>query len=574
MIANRHRMMSSLRARILSIVILGAILPLGLIGWWISRSAATSAEQRLRAQLDSSLVGTATAMEARWVFRDADLKLLANNDVAVRMLSAHNESPTGADSAFLLSLQTELRPTISSAAYHDASGAVRWAFGEARDRRDTSPGSSRGETYSEPAVVVTRPVLTQSGTKIGDMSASLRLSALLPVDSIPHVVAGSALRVYDGLTKQPITPTAPDTTSADRWISVRRTLKGIPLDVELVAPVSAYLEPFERAARLGLLTLAIVALLAIVLSAVLATRLTQSLDQLVGGADAVARGDLTRSVEVTGGTTEIVQLAASFNAMTDSLRSTLGKLSQSESLAAVGEFAASLSHEVRNALTAVAVDVQRAHERMDDPEKSRDLLLRALRNIRRLDSVVTGALRVARSGHVPREKVDLLDVIRTAVQLAEPTMSGAASTLVDGSGVTSELLTVVGDRIALEQLFLNVLVNAGQAIASTGQVNISLMNTSESAAVTIQDNGRGISERDLARLGEQFYSARLGGTGLGVSIARRIATAHGGELTIASTPGAGTTVTVTLPLAAVAAANRPPRQKLQYPEGRSSTTTR
>jgi len=231
--------MSSLRARILSIVIFGAIVPLGLIGWWISRSAATSAENRLRAQLDSSLVGTATAMEERWVFREADLKLLANNDVALRMLSAHDGSPTAADSAFLLSLETELRPTISSAVYHDASGAVRWEFGAARDRHDTSPANSRGETYAEPAVVVTRPMLTRSGAKIGDMSASLRLSALLPVDSIPHVVAGSALRVYDRLTKQPITPPASDTTG--RWISVRRTLKGIPLDVELAAPVSAYL---------------------------------------------------------------------------------------------------------------------------------------------------------------------------------------------------------------------------------------------------------------------------------------------------------------------------------------------
>ena len=544
----RPQLLSSLRARILSIVILGAILPLGLIGWWLSRSAATSAEQRLREQLDSSLVGAATAMDARWVFRDADLQLLASNDVVIRMLGRNAQALAATDSAFMSSLESELRPTISSVVYHDLNGAVRWTFGTMSPQRELSPGSPRVEPYSEPSVVVTRSILNHAGAKVGDMTASLRLSALLPVDSIPHVIAGSALRVYDGLTKEPIGSGPTDIArTTDRWISVRRTLTNVPLDVELAAPASAYLEPFERAARLGLLLLAIVTLLAIALSAVLATRLTRSLSQLVDSADAVARGDLTRSVEVTGGTAEIANLAASFNAMTDSLRSTLDKLSQRESLAAVGEFAASLSHEVRNALTAVAVDVQRAEERIHDPDKSRDLLLRALRNIRRLDSVVTGALRVARSGRVPRERVDLLDVIRTAVELAEPAMSGTTGTSIDFAGISDGSLAVIGDRIALEQLFLNVLVNAGQAIASAGKVNIALTDTAQSAVVTIQDNGRGISERDLARLGEPFYSARSDGTGLGVSIARRIATAHGGDLTIASTAGAGTTVTVTLP---------------------------
>lgn len=545
----------SLRGRILGIVVLGAILPLGLMGWWLSQSAAKSAEQRLRSQVDSSLVRLAAAMDTRWVYRDADLQLLTHNDVVVSML-ARRDGPTTTDSSYLESVENEMHSTIAALAYRDVRGTTVWAFGTsdavARDR-STAPT----ESFSEPGLIVTRPVVSADGNRIGEMSANIRLSALMPADSIPQTGTGLAVNIYDIATGQSIG----DATRLDRTgrrISLRRRLKIAPIELELSTPTAAYLDPFERAAQLGLYALVAVAIFAVALSALLAARLTRSLEELVHGADGVARGDLSRSVEVTSGTTEIVQLTASFNAMTNSLRSTLTKLSQQESLAAVGEFAASLSHEVRNALTAVSVDLQRASEKVNEADRSSELLVRALRNVRRLDSIVTGALRMARSGYVPRERVNLLEVVRTATELAGPAMTGVAHTFIHDSTERADGVGVIGDKTALEQLFLNILVNSGQAISTAGEVHIDVSETKSSAIVTVADNGRGISVSDLSHLGEQFFSGKSQGSGLGVSIARRIASAHGGDLTISSTPGTGTTVVVTLPRDRAPAASCPP----------------
>ncbi|NIP90606.1 MAG: HAMP domain-containing protein, partial [Gammaproteobacteria bacterium] len=116
------------------------------------------------------------------------------------------------------------------------------------------------------------------------------------------------------------------------------------------APLSPLTAPFEAAARRGLLVLLIVAGMVMMIAVFLTARMTRSLGRLAAAAEAVSRGELDRRVEATG-RDEIGQVAGAFNTMTESLRRTLRELADRQALAAVGEFAASLSHEVRNALT-------------------------------------------------------------------------------------------------------------------------------------------------------------------------------------------------------------------------------
>ena len=89
-------------------------------------------------------------------------------------------------------------------------------------------------------------------------------------------------------------------------------------------------------------------------------------------------------------------------------------------LASVGEFAASLAHEVRNPLTSIRVDLQRIEEALPEDSETRDLLQRALSQVERLDHSVSGALRVARSGHIESKPVDLRESLRAAAHEAEP----------------------------------------------------------------------------------------------------------------------------------------------------------
>jgi signal transduction histidine kinase len=108
---------------------------------------------------------------------------------------------------------------------------------------------------------------------------------------------------------------------------------------------------------------------------------------------------------------------------------------------------------------------------------------------------------------------------------------------------------VKGDAAALEQMLLNVLLNAGQAMTLGGVANLSLAVAEHSWVLTLRDSGPGMSAAQLARVGEAFVTSKRDGTGLGLFIARKIAETHGGSMTLENAVGAGLLVTVRLPQA-------------------------
>jgi signal transduction histidine kinase len=336
------------------------------------------------------------------------------------------------------------------------------------------------------------------------------------------------------------------------WLAVQRSLDEPALDLVLAAPLAAYVDPFERAARAGVLTLAAVSLLALLASAFLTGRLTRSFERLAEAADAVAGGDLEHRVDGNG-SEEVQRVAAAFNSMMDNLRRTLGELSQRQTLAAVGEYAASLSHEVRNGLTAIRVDLQRAEEKISEDAPGSPLVARALLNVKRLDGIVSRSLHLSRSGRVPRRRLDLREVLATAAHGADSSFGERGTTLERPPGAGSPTW-ILGDSVALEQLFLNLLLNAAQALPRGGSATIALDAEGAEARIVVSDTGAGIPPEDLVRVLDPFFSTKADGTGLGLPIARQIAAAHGGSLRIDSVAGQGTRVEVRLPLAMAAPA--------------------
>jgi signal transduction histidine kinase len=258
----------------------------------------------------------------------------------------------------------------------------------------------------------------------------------------------------------------------------------------------------------------------------------------------VAAGDLERRVNADG-SDEIGRVAHAFNQMTESLKQTLHRLAQRESLAAVGELAASLAHEIRNPLSAVRVDLQRAEEQSTDSE-ARRLIDRTLRSIERLDATVTAALRVARSGKIERRVIDVRTPLAAAMESAQPEFAARGATLEPlPDGVSA--LPVHGDAAALEQLFLNLLLNAAQALEPGGRAGVAVARDDGAITVSVWDAGLGISAATRERLFEPFFSTKPDGTGLGLAVAQRIAVAHGGEVSVESRKAGGTTMRVRLP---------------------------
>jgi signal transduction histidine kinase len=292
----------------------------------------------------------------------------------------------------------------------------------------------------------------------------------------------------------------------------------------------------------------IVALTGLAAAVLLTGRMTRSLRDLAAAAAAVSNGDLEQQVE-NPGVDEVGRVARAFNSMTKSLRRTLGELASRESLAAVGEFAASLAHEIRNPLTSVRVDLQAVEERLPDEPDLRVRLESALAEIDRLNLTVEDTLQVARRGQIGAEAVDLWDPLRAAVRAARPGFESRNATLTLETGPEQPTPTVVrGDAGALEQLYLNVIQNAAQALDSGGKAIVRVTQEDRTALVTVHDDGLGIPEEALDRIFDPLFSTKKGGTGLGLTIARRIARAAGGDIHVGSGEGSGTAVEIRLPL--------------------------
>jgi two-component system sensor histidine kinase AtoS len=530
------------------VVLLGAIVPLALVGLWLARTTERSGEALLRSRLEGSLEQVARESSIRWTqLRSRLLDFGEHADVRAALGAGRGDAHRQAIEALWSRVARDYND-VDEIEVRDAAGAlvVRLIPKAAAERGAAPPTSG-----SVP--VDLRIYAPGSATRLGTLHAQLRLSSLLPSAPGWTSVGGSVLAVLEAATGASLVPLTIDPSLfgssrfewiGDTWVTARRRLEEPPLDFVLAAPVGPFSEPFREAASRGTIALLIVAGAVLVLVTLLTQRVTRSLSGLAVAADAVAAGDLDRRVEENGGE-EIGRVAHAFNQMTDSLQQTLLRLAQRESLAAVGEFAASLAHEIRNPLSAVRLDLQRAKEHSTDPE-SRKLIERTLGSIERLAATVTGALRVARSGKVERRPIDLRAPLVAAIESAQPEFAAHGATLDRLAGGLAAL-PVDGDAPALEQLFLNLLLNAAQALDPGEHAGVSVTQDDGSITISVWDSGPGLSLEARARLFEPFFSTKPDGTGLGLAIAQRIAAAHGGDVQVAPRGPRGTMTRVRLP---------------------------
>jgi len=542
----RHTL--SLRSSFLLILLLGAFLPLGTVGFWLNRSAVRSGEELVRTRLERGLREAVTGIGARWVTqRTALLQLAEHPEVQRRLRSPASFVGAPLESAMLGEAAVSALDFAEVVLVRDNDGAVHGQI-------TPVPGELPTDVRSAARLPVELPIHdSASGRQIGTIEARLLVSRLTPGAGGWYGIGGSVLGLFDSRTGDPLLPLTIDlerfrqprfSWANESWMGVSHTLREPPLEIVLAAPLGPFTEPFERTARRGTLALIAVALVAFTLAMWVTGRLTRSLGQLAAAADAVSAGDLDRTVEETGGD-ETRRVARAFNTMVISLRETLTRLTQKESLAAVGGFATSLAHEVRNPLTSVRLILQKARAKSEDPKCS-ELIGTALSTLDGLNRTVSGALSVARSGLVNAQTIDLRTPLEAAMRTAEPEFQARGARLQPLG--TAAPVQVHGDAAALERLFLNLLRNAAQALGPQGRASVGLDVAGGAATVSIVDSGSGIPKEDLERVFEPFYSTRAEGAGLGLAIAKQIVTAHGGELSIESEEGRGTEVRIRLPL--------------------------
>jgi signal transduction histidine kinase len=367
-------------------------------------------------------------------------------------------------------------------------------------------------------------------------------------------VSGSVLAAFDRSTGASLLPLPFDPAilagerflwAGEEWVTLRRSLDEPGLELVMAAPLTPYTAPFEQAARRGALALALVALFGFAVTVLLTRRVTGSLQRLAVASHAVASGELDRRVEERG-RDEVARVARAFNQMTSSLQQTLHELAERQGLAVLGEFAATLAHEIRNPLTSVRIDLQRVQEKLPAGLPARLPVDRSLQQIEQLNDTVGGVLRLARSGNIATEPLDLRVPLAAAVHSARTEFERRGARL-DELADDPPSIPVRGDASALQQLFLNLLLNAAEAMAEGGRATVELGTADARVVVTVRDNGVGMPQDVLERALVPFFTTKAAGTGLGLAISQRIVLAHRGTLEIESRPQEGTRVRVSLP---------------------------
>ena len=529
----------SFRFRILALVLGVAIVPLVLIGAVLLRGAAQSGGRVLSERLERAADDTRAALVRNWI----PLRSMLLD--ASEWPEVQDVVESGSAEPLHLKLLA-LDPRVREVEIRTRQEGTVFEF----DRSALTPEEGG---LPPPTVPLLRAEfhLFRVAAESATIEFGLDGSLLLSRESQPASAAGMVLSLLDPETGASLLPIPLDasTLATDRftwggeeWLAVRRSFGDPSLDLVVAASLTPYVAPFRRSVRNGAFLLAAVALGALIGAVVLTSRMTRSLRTLVGGAEAVSAGDLSHRIAYREGD-EIGRVAAAFNSMTESLQRTLRERASRESLAAMGEFAASLAHEVRNPLTAVKIDLQSLEEKLRGDPSLAEPLQRILEEVDHLDATVGDALSVVRRGDGDRV-LDVWGPIEAAAHSAAPAFQKSGATMEVGG---ASGLNVLGDPSGLEQLFLNLLLNAAEALPEGGRARIEAEADGDMVLVRIEDNGPGIPRDVRERVFEPLFSTKEAGTGLGLTISRRIVEAHRGELDIRGADGGGTCVEVRLP---------------------------
>jgi signal transduction histidine kinase len=233
-------------------------------------------------------------------------------------------------------------------------------------------------------------------------------------------------------------------------------------------------------------------------------------------------------------------------------RERLRNVYRAEQLAVAGQLAATVAHEIRNPLTAIRSTVQFAITD-DDADRTRRMLCGVLEAVDRIDQTIGGILALTRSDAAPFAEIDLVGCVEDALLLSEA-YARAHGIVVDRQFEVISL-PVVADRRSLQQVCMNLFLNACQAMPDGGRATFRCSTTTTSsgspqAVLQIRDTGHGIPSQQIAKVFDPFFTTKPGGTGLGLAICLDIVTRHRGQLRLESEAGCGTTATVMLPMRA------------------------
>ncbi len=306
---------------------------------------------------------------------------------------------------------------------------------------------------------------------------------------------------------------------------------------------------FSLIRRIPYIFIGILSVMMISIGFLLTRPLLNALSRFMIYTDRIGKGDFTHIIPQRKYRDEFTQLAHAFNHMIDELESRHQILVESHKIRAIGSLVAGVAHELNNPLNNVMLTASTLMEDFADfdEEEKMEMLEETIGEAERAQRIVRNLLDFAREGEVGLEPLDLSDVLHRSGRLVANQMKISKVCL--QMDIPELLPPIHGDGQLLCQVFVNLLLNALDALPQKGKILVSADTQKEKGfiKVNVSDNGPGIPEHTRQRIFEPFFTTKSKGTGLGLSVSQGIIRKHGGYLRVESEVGSGTTFSVLLP---------------------------
>jgi signal transduction histidine kinase len=291
--------------------------------------------------------------------------------------------------------------------------------------------------------------------------------------------------------------------------------------------------------------------LAVILGFIIIKNFTRPINVLLDATKRLEGGDLSYRIE--GLTDEFGSVASSFNRMSNSLKEQMNVLQRAEQMVVLGELAAGLAHEIKNPLAGIKVSVEVLTEEETISKEDREVLLKAVDEIKRIEVLIKSLLNFAKPPKPEMMRVEVNDVLdkTVAFSLRHPSLKpGGIKSISVVKDYDRNLPEIMADPLQLQQVFLNLLLNAIDAMHDGGTLGVKtfLLPDKQSVVIEISDTGEGIPEDMKSRIFQPFITTKSRGTGLGLAITSRLIDQHGGDLGVDNNRDGGATFRINLPV--------------------------
>jgi signal transduction histidine kinase len=302
--------------------------------------------------------------------------------------------------------------------------------------------------------------------------------------------------------------------------------------------------------RITIPVIMLVTLLGVIASFIFSRLITEPLNKFVEFTKVLGRGEFGRRVDVSYGD-EIGYLARNFNRLSMELKTVKEKMEEAytythlleaEKISTIGQISSGLAHELKNPLTTLKMLFQAFREQPDMTKEDAEVISS---EIEKIDTIITMFLGYVKQKEFQVSEIDINIIIDRVLSLASFDIRN------NGIAVQKDMIETLphikGDRALLEHVFLNLILNAVQAMPDGGEIRISGKSDDRFVEIMIWDKGGGIPSNIRSKVFDPFFTTKGNGTGLGLSIVYNIVKSHGGKVFFNSNDGAGTVFTVKLP---------------------------